>query len=129
MVLTAGPTFSVPVRSLLQQKSSGMSVMAGSASSQHAFVPLGAMAHLFIPDTEAVRCGDLRPMDLRKRECVGGGASPTFGRRCVLMQSAQHPAQLHVANGNESRALEVQFTIYERYLLTCRRGANTAHTQ
>ena len=30
-----------------------MSVMAESASSQHASVPLGAMAHFFTPGTEA----------------------------------------------------------------------------
>ena len=56
MVLTAGPTLSVPVRSVLPfRKSSGMSVMAGSASSQHASVPPGAMAHqdLFTPGAEA----------------------------------------------------------------------------
>ena len=124
MVLTAGPTFSVPVRSLLQQKSSGMSVMAGSASSQHAFVPLGAMAHLFIPDTEAVRCGDLRPMDLRKRECVGGGAWQLLR---ILTCNLHSALQLHVANGNESRALEVHL-LYTTIFINVPEGVPTRHT-
>ena len=61
MVLTAGPTLSVPACEIIvgdvicnAREVIWDVVMAGSASSQHAFVPLGAMAHLFIPGTEAV---------------------------------------------------------------------------
>ena len=53
MVCTAGPTLSVPVRFVLPCRNpSGMAVMAGSASSQHASAPLGATAHLFNLGTE-----------------------------------------------------------------------------
>ena len=53
MVYTAGPTLSVPVRFVLPRRNpSGMAVMAGSASSQHASAPLGATAHLFNLGTE-----------------------------------------------------------------------------
>ena len=61
MVCTAGPTLSVPVSFGLACRNpsacrnrSGMAVMAGSASSQHASAPLGATAHLFNPCTETV---------------------------------------------------------------------------
>eukprot|EP00964_Phaeocystis_antarctica_P088314 scaffold56200_cov66-Phaeocystis_antarctica.AAC.1 len=50
IVLTAAPSLSVPVRSVLDsRKLTGMSVKSGSASSQHGSAPLGATAHFFNP--------------------------------------------------------------------------------
>ena len=48
--MTAAPSLSVPVRLVLpSRKLSGMSVIPGSASSQHGSMLLGATAHSFNP--------------------------------------------------------------------------------
>ena len=87
MVCTAGPTLSVPVRFVLPCRNpSGMAVMAGSASSQHAFAPLGAMgkappgaiAHLFNPGvaTAIVDLGEGGGGGSEREESDSGNSSP-----------------------------------------------------